>query len=258
MTPKIQNQQTKHNIYIFYHHPKIIIKITKKEKKQEEIDEPDVIQARIRRLGTKTEREKLTEINLALLRRTRDSLKGLRPMRTEHPLAGITLGLLLLCSPRRPRPVPLAVMMMFLFGFVLPGLLGCCRCCSIPHYAVEPRELAAGVRGEPEPLPGAPDLDLGEVLAEGIVAPRAHRHFHLRRRRCFQAFSSSVVITNTPPLIHPLPPQAVPVYETLHRFDLIHVTAAAGEALVVPVHQFEPHAVNGHGENQVEGDGDEN
>ena len=75
-------------------------------------------------------------------------------MGTEDPFARITLvtfTTLNLLLPRSPRPrsvVPLAVMLvhmvvvllLFLFGFVLPR---CCCCCGILHYAVEPRELAA-------------------------------------------------------------------------------------------------------------------
>ena len=83
----------------------------------------------------------------------------------------------------------------------------------LQRQAVEPRELAAGVGGEPEFLPGRADLNLDEVLSDAEVAAGEQRHFR------FVGFRGPpprvVVVVVAEPLVDLQASMVVPLHEAL-------------------------------------------
>jgi len=176
-------------------------------------------------------------------------------VRTEHPIAGIallvTLALLLRVLLRPFVVVLLRATRTLLLVPLVWGLI------LLFHHGVEPRELAAGVGGEPDPLPRRAHLNLHEVLSDAHVTPREQRHFHLRRLR-FRGLPTVVVVgANSQPLVDLQAPHAVPLHEPFEGLDPIQL--AAGEAVMVAVQQLEAGAVNRRREEKQEkGEREEN
>jgi len=171
-------------------------------------------------------------------------------VRTEHPIAGIavlvTLGLLLLSRVAlQPFVVVLLRVMRTLLLVPLMWVLT-----LLPQQGVEPRELAAGVGGEPEPLPRRAHLNFHEVLSDAEVTPGGQRHFHLGGVRLRGPPPVVVAAAKSQPLVDLQPPQAVPLHEPFEGLRLIHL--AAGEAVMVAVHKLEACAVNRRREQKQE------